>query len=144
MDVSSMSFREKSVWISFLTILGVFVPFFWNSYRQFTGAISSRESVGTAFTLLTAFLVIEIVLHAVLAIRAPREARSPRDERERMIDLRATRVGFYVLLLGAMSAVGAVHLTRSAWAVSQVALLAVVVAELVRFGIQIVLFRRDA
>ena len=139
-----MSFREKSAWISFLTILAVFIPFFWNSYRQFSGAITSHEGVDTAFTLLVAFLVIEIVLHAVLAIRAPREARSPRDERERLIDLRATRVGFYVLLLGAMSAVGAVHLTRSAWAVSQVALFGVVVAELVRFGIQIVLFRRDA
>lgn len=139
-----MSFREKSAWISFLTILGVFIPFFWNSYRQFTGAISTRDSVSTAFLLLGAFVAIEIVLHLVLAIRAPREARSPRDERERLIDLRATRVGFYVLLVGAMSAVGAVHLTRSAWAISQVALLAVVVAELVRFGIQIVLFRRDA
>ena len=87
-----MSFREKSAWISFVTILLVFVPFFWNSYRQFRGEIAGREAVGTAFTLLLAFVVLEIVLHVILAIRAPREARSPRDEREQLIDMRATRV----------------------------------------------------
>jgi archaellum biogenesis protein FlaJ (TadC family) len=139
-----MSFREKSAWISFVTILAVFIPFFWNSYRQYQGAISGRDAVGTAFTLLTAFVVLEIVLHVVLALRAPKDARTPRDEREQLIDMRATRVGFYVLLVGALAAVGMVHLTSRAWVIQQVVLLAIVLAELVRFGGQIVLFRRDA
>jgi hypothetical protein len=139
-----MSFREKSAWISFVTILAVFIPFFWNSYRQYQGAISGRDAVGTAFTLLATFVVLEILLHVALAIRAPKEARSPRDERERLIDLRATRVGFYVLLVGALASVGMVHLTSRAWVIQQVVLLAIVLAELVRFGGQIVLFRRDA
>lgn len=139
-----MSFREKSAWVSFVTILAVFIPFFWNSYRQFQGAISGREAVGTAFTLLAAFVILEILLHVGLAIRAPKEARSPRDEREQLIDMRATRVAFYVLLVGAMASVGLVHVTSRAWVIQQVVLLAVVVAELVRFGGQILLFRRDA
>lgn len=139
-----MSFREKSAWISFVTILAVFIPFFWNSYRQYQGAVSGRDAVSTAFTLLAAFVVLEILLHVALAIRAPKEARSPRDERERLIDLRATRVGFYVLLVGALASVGMVHLTSRAWVIQQVVLLAIVLAELVRFGGQIVLFRRDA
>jgi hypothetical protein len=139
-----MSFREKSAWVSFVTILAVFIPFFWNSYRQYQGAISGRDAVSTAFTLLATFVVLEILLHVALAIRAPKEARSPRDERERLIDLRATRVGFYVLLVGALASVGTVHLTSRAWVIQQVVLLAVVLAELVRFGGQIVLFRRDA
>ncbi len=139
-----MSFREKSAWVSFVTILAVFVPFFWNSYRQYQGAISGRDAVGTAFTLLTTFVVLEILLHVVLALRAPKEARTPRDEREQLIDMRATRVGFYVLLVGALAAVGMVHLTSRAWVIQQVVLLAIVLAELVRFGGQIVLFRRDA
>lgn len=139
-----MSFREKSAWISFVTILAVFIPFFWNSYRQYQGAVSGRDAVSTAFMLLAAFVVLEILLHVALAIRAPKEARSPRDERERLIDLRATRVGFYVLLVGALASVGMVHLTSRAWVIQQVVLLAIVLAELVRFGGQIVLFRRDA
>jgi len=139
-----MSFREKSAWISFVTILLVFVPFFWNSYRQFQGAVTGREGVTTAFALLLTFVVLEIVLHLIVAIRAPQEAKTPRDEREQLIDMRATRVAFYVLLVGAMAGVGMVHLTSRAWVIQQVVLLAVVVAELVRFGGQILLFRRDA
>lgn len=138
-----MSFREKSAWVSFVTILLVFIPFFWNSYRQFRQEIGGSDAISTAFTLLLAFVILEIVLHVILAIRAPQEARSPRDEREQLIDLRATRTAFYVLIVGALAGVGMVHLTRSAWVVSQVVLLAIVVAELVRFGGQLLLFRRD-
>lgn len=139
-----MSFREKSAWISFVSILIVFIPFFWNSYRQFRGDVAGSQAVGTAFALLLAFVVLEIVLHVIVAIRAPREAQSPRDERERLIDMRATRVAFHVLLLGAFASVGLVHLTSRAWVIQQAVLLAIVIAELVRFGGQIVLFRRDA
>lgn len=144
MPTFDLSFREKSAWVSLLSLLAVFIPFFWNSWRQFTGAIPGREAVSTAFTLLAAFVVLEIVLHLALAWRAPGEARSPRDERERLIDMQATRVAFRVLVVGALAAVGVVHLTRSAWVIQQVVLLAVVAAQVVRFVRQIVLFRKDA
>ncbi len=85
-----MSFREKSAWISLLSILGVFIPFFWNSYRQFSGQVDGPAAVSTAVWLLVAFVVLEIVLHAAIALQAPNDARSPRDERERLIEMRAT------------------------------------------------------
>ena len=139
-----MSFREKSAWISFLTILAVLIPFFWNSFRQYRGDVSGSEAVSTAFLLLAAFVVPEIVLHAVVAARAPEDARSPRDEREHLIDLRATRVAFNVLVVGALAAVATVHLSPRAWVIQQVVLRAIVASQLVRCGGQIVLFRRDA
>lgn len=139
-----LSFREKSAWISIVCLLAVFIPFFWNSYRQFTGQVDGSSAITVAFALLVAFVVLEIVLHAVVALQAPAEARSPRDEREHLIEMRATRLAFQVLVLGALAAVGAVHLTRSAWVIQQVVLLAIVVAELVKFTTQVVLFRRDA
>lgn len=139
-----MSFREKSAWISFLTILAVFIPFFWNSFRQYRGAVAGSEAVTTAFLLLATFVVLGIVLHVVVALRAPADARSPRDEREHLIDMRATRVAFNVLVVGALAAVATVHLTPRAWVMQQVVLFAIVAAQLVRFGGQILLFRRDA
>ena len=139
-----MSFREKSAWISFLTILAVFIPFFWNSFRQYRGDVAGPEAVSTAFLLLATFVVLEIVLHVGVALRAPDDARSPRDEREHLIDMRATRVAFNVLVVGALAAVATMHLTPRAWVIQQVVLFAIVAAELVRFGGQILLFRRDA
>ena len=139
-----MSFREKSAWVSFLSLLAVFIPFFWNSYRQFSGRLDSRSAVSTAFTLLALFVALEIALHIGLAIQSPREAQTPRDEREHLIEMRATRVAFQVLVVGALAAVGSIHLRNSGWLVQQIVLLAIVVAELVKFGGQIVLYRRDA
>ena len=139
-----MSFREKSAWITVACLLAVFVPFFVNSYRQFTGVVDNTAAMTVAVWLLVTFVVLEIVLHAVIALLAPRDAASPRDERERLIEMRATRVAFQVLVVGALAAVGAVHLTRSAWVIQQVVLFAIVVAELVKFGGQALLFRRDA
>lgn len=139
-----MSFREKSAWISVVCLLVIFVPFFWNSYRQFTGQVDGSAGLSVAVWLLVSFVVLEIVLHAAIALQAPKDAASPRDERERLIEMRATHVAFQVLVLGALAAVGSIHLTRSAWVVQQVVLLAIVVAELVKFGGQVLLYRRDA
>ncbi|MEZ5291636.1 MAG: DUF2178 domain-containing protein [Vicinamibacterales bacterium] len=142
--LDQMSFREKSAWISFLSLLAVFTPFFYYSYLTLTDQMGRREGATTAFTLLAAFVVLEIVLHAVIAIRAPKEARSPRDERERLIEMRATRLAFPVLVLGALLSAAVIHVTRSAWIMQQAVLFAIVVAELLKFGTEIVLFRRGA
>lgn len=144
MSFGDLSFREKSAWVSFLALLGVFIPFFWNSWRQFTGALDAQAGMSTAFGLLVLFVVIEIVAHAALALGSPKDARTPKDERERLIEMRATAVAFQVLVVGGLCGVAVIHLSRSAWAMQQVVLAAVVVAELVKFGLQIVLFRRDA
>jgi hypothetical protein len=140
--LDEMSFREKSAWISFLLLLVVFTPFFYYSYLSLTEQIAHRDGMRAAFALLAAFVALEIVLHAVVALRAPAEARSPRDERERLIAMKATRVAFPVLVLGALGAAAMLHVSPSVWVMQQAVLFAIVVAELVKFGAEIVLYRR--
>jgi hypothetical protein len=137
-----MSFREKSAWVSFVTILVVFGIYFWHAVRVLIGSVEFSAVFRVHVGLIAAFVVLEVVLHIALTLQAPNEAWTPRDERERLIDMRATRVAFQVLVVGALAGVGTIHLTSSLWVVSQVVLFAVVVAELVRFGGQIVYFRR--
>lgn len=139
-----MSFREKSAWISFVLILLVFLPYFWTVSRVLDGEVELRTAFHVSLALLLAFVLLEIVLHIAIAARAPDEARAPKDERERLIEMRATRVAFQVLVLGALASAGLMHVTRSAWAVGQHVVMAVAVAELVKFGGQIYYFRRDA
>jgi len=144
MQFSDMSFREKSAWISFVLILGVFTPFFWNAYRQFAGAIDGSTGVTWAVGLLVLFVVLEIVLHVAVALLAPADARTPKDERERLIEMRATFVAFQFLVVGALLGAATIHVSRSAWVMQQVVMLSIVLAELVKYGIQIALFRRGA
>ena len=135
-----MSFREKSAWISVLLIVAVFGPYFWLVGRSLTGM--AHVHGGTQFALILLFVVLEIVLHVAIAVQSPRDARAPKDERETLIDLKATRSAFYVLFGGALLSIFTMHFRVNVWMLSQFVLFSIVVAELVKFARQIVLFRR--
>jgi fatty acid desaturase len=139
-----LSFTEKSAWVSFVSILVFFGIYFIRVAGVVFGGASPRGLPALFFTLVAGLVVLEVVVHTVLAIRSPREAQAARDERERLISMRATQVAFPVLLVGAFAAVGTLHLSAGSWEMAHATLLAIVVAELVRFGAQIVYFRRDA
>src|SRR5437016_12540414 len=115
----AMSFREKSVWISFVSILVVFGAYFWNVARIFHGEVDVHRGFVISIALLAAFVLIEIVLHITVAMQAPNEARAPKDEREQLIELKATRVAFQVLVVGALAAMAMMHITRSVWMMGQ-------------------------
>lgn len=139
-----MSFREKSAWISFFCIL-VFGGFwFWNVIRvEFFGA-RHRNPMLYFLSLVAALVIGEIVLHVAIALQSPHEARTPKDERETLIDLKASRVAFYVLMVGAWVAIGTIHIRLDALLVVQCVLGSIIISELVKFGTQIALYRRDA
>jgi hypothetical protein len=135
-----MSFREKSAWISLILIVVLFGPYFWRVGRAFSG--STHVHFGTQFAMIGVFVVLEIILHVAIAIQWPRDARAPKDEREDLIDLKATRGAFYVLLGGVVVSIFALHFPLNVWTLSQFVLFSVVVAELVKFASQIVFYRR--
>jgi hypothetical protein len=135
-----MSFREKSAWISLVAILVIFLPYFWRVAQVLQG--DARFPFEFAVAFLMAFVLVEIAAHIVVALQAPKDVRAPKDERERLIEMRATRVAFHVLVVGALAGVGTMHLTQSVWVMSQAVLLAIVLAELVKFGGQILYYRR--
>ncbi len=138
-----MSFREKSAWISFIVILAVFGIYFGSVAQHL---LSPLRAHGNYFHLFVALLVIvivlEVVLHVLVAIRAPSEAAARRDERERFIELKATRVAFFVLMVGAFLSIGTIHVSTSPWLVGNAVFFAIWIAELTRLGSQVVLFRR--
>ena len=135
-----MSFREKSAWISLVLILLVFGPYFWLVGQSLVGR--THVHGGTQFALILLFVVLEIVVHIAVAIQSPRDAEAPTDEREDLIDLRATRMAFYVLFGGALMSIFTLHFPVNVWTLSQFVLFSIVIAELVKFASQIVFYRR--
>jgi hypothetical protein len=140
--MSSMSFREKSAWISFVLIAVAFGIYFSRVVQVFATGRGRGGVPGLFFSLVVALVVLEVALHVAIAIQSPREARTPKDERERLIDMKATRIAFPVLLVGAFAAIGTVHLDVGRGVMADAMLFAIVLAELTRFGAQIVYHRR--
>jgi uncharacterized membrane protein len=141
--MAAMSFREKSAWISFISIALVSSLYFSKiAHVLVTGR--GRGGAAPVFLGLVALLIVlEVALHIAIAMQSPHEARTPKDERERLIEMKATRIAFPVLLVSVFAAIGTLHLPGSSrFLMADAILLAIVVGQLTRFGAQIVYHRR--
>lgn len=135
-----MGYQEKRVWILFGTQLALYGSYFWLLHHR------NIHLVDTLYLVL-AIIVAQIVLQSLLAMTSNPERR---DERDRVIESRAYRIGYFVLLTGlaVMIALIAHHLgflaALTAAAVINTLLFAVAAAELTKLVTQMVLYRRTA
>lgn len=139
-----MSFREKTVWVSFVLMLGLFGYYFWHVSQVLEGRADADTTFHVFLRVVVALIVAEIAVRVVLRVRNPQEARAPRDERERQIELRARGIAYYTLLVAAFLVIGTMHISTDPFALAHHVLLAMVLGELTRLGSQLVLFRRSA
>jgi uncharacterized membrane protein len=134
-----MALREKSAWISFWTTLIVY-----GAYFAYVGqAAAAGRPVGFAGPLTTCIfvlVVLQIGLQIAMAALS-REPRGPQDERERLIDLKASTQAFYVLQVAAMGAAVTVYFFDKTLMANAV-ILALAVSELARHGGIILGYRR--
>jgi hypothetical protein len=140
-----MSFREKSAWITLITL--ILVSAAWATHfpwgRPFTLAPEPNPFLFHTLVLATVtFVVVVVVAHVVVAIRAPREASAPADERERLIGLKATRFAAYVYATLSLSSVFLIHLGANQIGIAYFVLASFVIAEVVSCVARIVYHRR--
>ena len=76
-----MSFREKSAWISLMSILLVSGFFFLHVPWTLAPPFNPQLFWGLLYCF-AALVAIEVVAHVVVVFRAPQDARAPKDERE--------------------------------------------------------------
>jgi hypothetical protein len=139
-----MSFREKSAWISFicLLLLTLGVVFSLHFHTDNGRGYDAASQLHLALASFVGFLVLQLVLHLIVAARSPKDARTPKDERERFIELRAARIGFYSLVVGELIAMAMMHVHRRPDILMWTVLLAILIAWLIKLGGEIVLYRR--
>jgi hypothetical protein len=143
--ILAMSFREKSAWISLGCLLVFSGTWFAHFVRIEVFRGPSHNEALWFLGAVAALIVLEIGLHVAFAMQSPREARTPKDERERLIDMKASRVAFYVLLGGAFLSIGTLHVpAANRFTMAQCLMGSILTSLLTRFATQIVLHRRDA
>lgn len=138
-----MSLREKSAWITFVSVLLCFGVYFGSIV---TGWISPRgfEAVHALLAAVVALVVLQIALHVLAVVLSPEDARAPRDEREVLIQARSHTVGYYVLTVMVLALGIPGHFGHGPADLLNFALLDVVIAALAVSLAQIVMFRRGA
>ncbi len=134
-----MSFREKSAWITLVTVLLCFGGYFG---ALVTGQVRGFQSMFLLLFSVIGLTVLQAALHIVAAALSPKEAQARKDERERLIQWRSESVGYYVLIVMTLALFVPLHFHHTALDMANFALLGVVVATLVATVTQIVMYRR--
>lgn len=138
-----MSFREKIHWVTLVTMILAFGWYFllypWRIVGSPAGVMATA---GMLVPVTIAIIVAMTIATAFLAIRSPREAEARDDERDRDFHLRGTHFGYYPLVIGIW-----INIFLIFWGIGQAEQLnlmiaTLVVAELVRIGTQLYLYRR--
>jgi hypothetical protein len=138
-----MSFREKSAWITLVSVLICFGVYFGAIVGGFS---SSRgpQAVALLVTCVGALSVLQIGLMLAANLTTSRDGRAPADERERSIAARSQALGYHVLMVLVMGLGLAGHLGHDVPDLLNFALLAAVLSVLTVAIAQIFLFLRGA
>lgn len=137
-----MSFREKSAWITLVTVLAAGSIFFT---PLFTGQLSLRNPASLHYSLISLLVLVlgQVVLRLIAWQMSSRDARATRDERELLVQWRANSLAYYVLLLGLLGVGVLMHLTPLNFVeIIGYLLLAIAVATLASAIALIVMLRR--
>jgi len=137
-----MSFRYKSALLSLVSMALVYGWFFIALIVNRHGA-GHTNPVAHLATAIVALALIQIVGHAIIAGTSS-DKYGALDERERAFDRRATMVGYYVLIVGALAAIATLHIGFSGPNMGHAVLLAIVVAECTRQAVFLILHHRAA
>ena len=140
-----MSFREKIHWVALVTMIAAFGWYFlaypWGLAASPAGLWASA---GMLLPVTIAIIVAMTIASAWMAIRTPAEANLKEDERDRSIHYRGTHYAYYPMVLGIWLCIGLIFAGYSTPTLLNTLLAVVVFAEMVRIGVQLYLYRRDA
>ncbi len=136
-----MCFREKTAWISLISMAGIYGLYFWSLIRS--GRTGRGHTSGLLGTII-ALVVVQTVLTIAVAIFDPKSAQAPRDEREKLIELKATRFAYAGLATGIAFAIFFAAFTPPIIFGANSLLFILVVTELMRSSCQIIQYRRSA
>jgi hypothetical protein len=137
-----MSVREKSAWITLVSVLLCFGVYYGT---VFSGVIPQRSMtmLHLGLACILALVILQVGLNVLAALTTPKDGRGPRDEREKMIQARSHTLGYYTLMAATVSLFIPTHM-RGVGMVNIVnyAVLGVVISALVVAIAQIIMFRR--
>ena len=134
------SFQEKSIWISLVAISLIFGYYFLRVFKiAAEDEINVAESIVLLISVIVMVIIVEVVSHIILALRTRPEAQ---DERDRLIELKATRNAYFVLAFGIFLPIACIVISVRPFIVAHVIMFIFVLSEIASFLTQLFYYRR--
>ena len=138
----NLTFRERSLWLLLLSLTVTFGFYFASVLpMQLTNVTPSH--VMTFIGTLILLVIIQIIGNAILAIARRRElaGKVQNDERDVLINLKSTRLAFYVLSVGVFCSLCIALLVPGNFFFVHVLLAFWVLAQVIEILSQLILYR---
>ena len=138
-----MPHREKVAWLSLVAMAIGFIPYYaYTAVDPPTDVLPDMPRLSRLAAALISQAVVLGIGHLWLWVSNRRESRAPADERDKAIERRALGVAYYVLIAGAVAVGCFLPFTESGWRIVNSAVGAVVLAEIVHYGVVVWSYRR--
>ena len=141
-----MPYREKTAWLSLIAMAVTFGPYFAISAASPPPGevLPNLRQLGLFAVAAIAQMLILGLGHLYLSRRSPEDVHTPPDERDLAIARRSMTFAYYVLI-GGMILVGCVMpFSSSGWTIINAALVMIVAAEVVHYGVVALSYRKQA
>lgn len=139
-----MPYREKVAWLSLLSILVVFIPYFtWTAMHPPGPEIPNLKQMALYALASLSWAAILGIGHLVLRSQSQGEAKLPMDERDIAIDHKARGYAYGVLITGMIVVGGFMPFTNAGWEIANTAFFTIVLAEAVCAACIIRAYRRQ-
>lgn len=136
----SMPAKEQFAWVWLSTMLVTYAAYFTSVFT--IGETTALTQIG----LFAATTVVQVlVIGTVSAVIAVRHKGGPKsDERDQLIDQRATRAAYQLLICGMIVVGCLLPFNNSGWRIFHAAVFSIAVSEIVRHGLMVSMYRRGA
>jgi hypothetical protein len=134
------SFQEKSLWLMLAALAVCFGAYFAAVLPARSSAVLP-DQVALFVAAIAALVLIQVAGHVVIAIV---DRRQEMDERDRLIELKGTRIGSWVLATGVFASLCIALVADGNFAFTHLLLGSWVLAEMAGIASKLVLYRRGA
>ncbi len=139
----NLSFREKIVWISLISTVLIFGYYFFQAFNVFNNPNIENTSLISLFIGVVILIsVIQVILIIILSIANKKEAEKGGDERDKLIEAKATKISHFILSAGAWTTAFGILFTSSAFVLINVLIFFLIVSEIVGYSLQLIYHRR--
>jgi hypothetical protein len=139
----NLSYQEKSIWVSLVSTLIVFGYYFLNAMKIFNNSkIENLAITGLFIGTVIILIIIQIVFQSIIAIINRKEAQKGEDERDNLIELKATRISYFIIVLGVWVTALSFLILSSTIIMANTIMFFFILAEIVGYIIQLIYYRR--
>ncbi len=138
-----ITFKEKSTWIHLITTLLIFGFYFTKAIYKFINAtIEETNLIGLFIAVVISMIIIEVISHIILSIVYRKQSIKEEDERDNLIQSKATKTSYYILVIGVWITSMSILNISSPFLMANIIMFFFILAEIIGMSIQLYYYRK--